>query len=181
MGLSRFHSSFFYCKRCTSKNIQTQTFGPWVVRESPVGNCCSTMRIFACLNPCSLQEIALNALQQLLLMTTTYMSEKGFSYFVEFMDVVRGALTSWILKFVIFLFIFLVEKCFFLVNFEVVKWNFPRVAPLWKNRSDGYGRADKWNAKCVEMHWLFAEGGIAGINSSTVWTFDHQIRKQCSN
>jgi len=88
------------------------------------------MRIFACLNPCSLQEIALNALQQLLLMTTTYMSEKGFSYFVEFMDVVRGALTSWILKFVIFLFIFLVEKCFFLVNFEVVKWNFPRVAPL---------------------------------------------------
>jgi len=34
MGLARFHKSLLYCKRSTSKNIQTHTFGSPVVRES---------------------------------------------------------------------------------------------------------------------------------------------------
>jgi len=36
------------------------------------------------------EEIALKALQKLVLMTTTYMSEKGFSYLIEPMGVGKG-------------------------------------------------------------------------------------------
>jgi len=58
MGIARFHKSWFYFKRSTSKNIQTHTqnshFGPpKKTLELPVENRCSAMRIFGlvCLNP----------------------------------------------------------------------------------------------------------------------------------
>jgi len=41
------------------------------------------------------------------------MSQKGVSYLVELMDVFRAVLTAMDFEFDIFLFIFLVEKCFF--------------------------------------------------------------------
>jgi len=54
-------------------------------------------------------EIALKALQQLVFMTATYMSEKGFSYLVEIMGGGSGGrvvLSPWILELNIFLYIF---------------------------------------------------------------------------
>jgi len=89
--------------------------------------------------------LANNKPQQLVLMTTTYMSEKGFSYLVEFMGVGSEAEGPWnpgILKFDILLLMFLVRNAFpWLLSWsnEISAW----FAPLGKNPSDARNRAEK--------------------------------------
>jgi len=74
-------------------------------------------------------EIALNALQQLVLMTATHMPEKRFSYLGELMSIGRDGQRR---PYFIFCSSFFAEQCLS-VNFELVKRNLIVVVLPGKN------------------------------------------------